>query len=125
MEGINFSQETRHRSGLVPPHEQPFNMDSSSYLSARANLIAEERALRRDFQYLHTASEDELKADQIIRSIKLEESVNIWNVDHPDVPNVFPGMEFLSGGYYRATIHRWLFLRFQSPKFADEAEKIG
>ncbi len=68
-----------------------------SYLAARAALISEERAIRRDFRQLEKAAEDELRADQIVRAIKLEEVKSIWAVDYPDTPNVFPGMAYLSG----------------------------
>jgi len=67
-----------------------------SYLAARAALISEERAIRRDFRQLEKATEDELRADQIVRAIKLEEVKSIWAVDYPDTPNVFPGMAYLS-----------------------------
>lgn len=67
------------------------------YLTSRTALISEERAIRRDFRELGRATEDELHADQIVRAIKLEEAKTIWAVDHPDTPNVFPGMAYLSG----------------------------
>lgn len=68
-----------------------------SYLAARTALISEERSIRRDFRELQFATEEELQADQIVRSIKLEEAKTVWAADHPDIPNVFPGMAYLSG----------------------------
>lgn len=70
-----------------------------SYLAARTALISEERAIRRDFRELGNATDDELQADQILRAIKLEEAKTVWAADHPDVPNVFPGMAYLSGEF--------------------------
>ncbi|KLO10537.1 adenosine deaminase-related growth [Schizopora paradoxa] len=70
--------------------------DLEVYLTARTALITEERSIRRDFKELAKATEDELHADQIVRAIKLEEAKSIWAVDHPDTPNVFPGMAYLS-----------------------------
>ncbi|KLO10535.1 adenosine deaminase-related growth [Schizopora paradoxa] len=67
-----------------------------SYLAARNALISEERSIRRDFRELHKATDAELHADQIVRAIKLEEAKTIWAIDHPDTPNVFPGMSYLS-----------------------------
>lgn len=73
-----------------------------SYLASRTALISEERAIRRDFRELEKATEDELHADQIVRAIKLEEARTIWAIDHPDTPNVFPGMSYLSGALLSA-----------------------
>ncbi|KIY43531.1 adenosine deaminase [Fistulina hepatica ATCC 64428] len=70
--------------------------DFTSYTAARASLIAEDRALRRD--YLHgPPSELETKADAIIRSIRRTEADTIWSADHPAISHPFPGMEFLTG----------------------------
>ena len=73
------------------------SIDVEDYLAARTTLIAEERSIRRDFKELDKVTEDELHADQIVRAIKLEEAKTIWAIDHPDTPNVFPGMAYLSG----------------------------
>lgn len=71
--------------------------DLQSYLSTRERLITEDRALRHDNGLLKSASEEELKAEQIIRSIRSEEAQSVWSKEHEGVPNTFPGMEFLSG----------------------------
>lgn len=67
-----------------------------SYLSARANLIAEERSLRCDAAHIQAASAEELQAEEIIRSVKIEEGKTIWSIEHDGVTNTFAGMEFLT-----------------------------
>ena len=71
--------------------------DQESYLATRKALIYEDRSLRRDLKLLQTATEDELKADELIRVIRAEEDKTIWSVEHEDVANTFAGMQFLSG----------------------------
>lgn len=73
------------------------NLDHRSYLAARSNLVAEDRALRRDTARVKMSTEIELKADEIVREIRKHEAESIWAVEHEGVPNTFPGMEFLSG----------------------------
>ncbi|KAL5511778.1 hypothetical protein ACEPAH_4996 [Sanghuangporus vaninii] len=70
--------------------------DHDAYLAARAKLIAEERSLRCDATHLQNASKEELQAEQIIRVLRTEEAESIWSVEHEDVTNTFPGMQFLS-----------------------------
>lgn len=72
-------------------------LDSKSYLDARRKLIAEDRSLRRDCALLQSASEDELRAEELIKNIKAAEDKSIWSVEHEGVTNTFAGMEFLSG----------------------------
>lgn len=65
------------------------------YAKARQALIAEDRRLRRDST--REPSEDELKADKVVREIRAAEAVLVWGAEHPDIPHPFPGMEFLTG----------------------------
>lgn len=67
------------------------------YCAERNALILEDRSLRRDLRLIETATEDELKADELIRSIRAEEDKTVWSVEHEDVANTFAGMQFLSG----------------------------
>lgn len=76
--------------------------ETDAFLSARENLIAEDRALRLDNALLKNATEEEVRAEQIIREIRAEEARNVWSMEHEDVPNTFPGMAFLSGEHERA-----------------------
>lgn len=69
----------------------------NAYWESRKKLIADERSLRRDTARIENATAEELKADEIIRAIRLEEEKCFWSVEHEDVPNTFPGMEFLTG----------------------------
>lgn len=70
---------------------------SDAYWESRKKLIADERSLRRDVARIKNATADELKADEIIRAIRLEEEKSFWSIEHEGVPNTFPGMEFLTG----------------------------
>ncbi|KAG1756381.1 Metallo-dependent hydrolase [Suillus paluster] len=67
----------------------------AEYLQRREKLIAEDRALRIDHvRANYTAAE--LKADEVVRSIRAREAVTVWGVDREDVPHPYPGMEFLN-----------------------------
>ncbi|KAG2359760.1 Metallo-dependent hydrolase [Suillus spraguei] len=67
----------------------------ADYLQRREKLIIEDRALRID--YVRTNyTPAELKADQVVRSIRAREAVTVWGIDHEDVPHPYPGMEFLN-----------------------------
>lgn len=78
-----------------------------AYFEARDALIAEDRAKRVDHGRYYSAAE--LSADQILRKIRAEEAVSVWGQGEEEIsvyrpnddtpgPNVFPGMEFLTGG---------------------------
>lgn len=67
------------------------------YHSKRAQLIADDRALRIDVINGERFSEKARQADAILRRIREEEAKSIWAVEHDEVPNPFPGMEFLTG----------------------------
>lgn len=67
------------------------------YLRDRANLIDEDRALRTDRDTTKRFSSAELRADRVVRAIRVEEAETVWGVEHEDVPHPFPGMEFLTG----------------------------
>lgn len=64
-----------------------------AYEAARAELIASDRALRRDNARIATASDAEKRADEKIRALRAREAQEIWN--DKSIPNVFPGMGFL------------------------------
>ncbi|KIJ69088.1 hypothetical protein HYDPIDRAFT_23945 [Hydnomerulius pinastri MD-312] len=66
------------------------------YQTKREELIKEDRALRADHAR-EQATELEIKADRIVRSIRADEAKSVWEADHDDVPHTFPGMEFLTG----------------------------
>lgn len=71
-----------------------------SYLSAREELIEEERSLRRDHQSIRIISEAERAADQRLRVLRTQEAESLWK-SHKD-PNgrlaeMYPGMGFLTG----------------------------
>jgi adenosine deaminase CECR1 len=68
----------------------------ADYLQRRDELIAEDRALRIDHVRANY-SVAELKADEVVRSIRAKEEVSVWAVDHENVPHPYPGMEFLHG----------------------------
>lgn len=84
-------------------------LDLESYLTSRNALISEDRSLRRDLSLLQTATEDELKADELIRAIRAEEDKTIWSVEHEDVANTFAGMEFLSGTNWPSSLSCVIF----------------
>ena len=67
------------------------------YHRERAQLIADDRALRIDMVNGERFSENARRADEIVRRIRKEEAKSIWAVDHDEVPHPFPGMEFLTG----------------------------
>ena len=72
------------------------------YLKQRQELIARDRALRRDNTLLANLSSDELKADEVLRGIRSAEAKSVWSqqldVEHMHGPQqMFPGMEFLTG----------------------------
>ena len=77
----------------------PLPTNVSDYAAAREALIESERSLRQDYALIKNATEDELLADKFIREIRSEEAETIWSVEHLGVPNVFPGMAFLSGEF--------------------------
>ena len=64
-----------------------------AYASARDELIASDRALRRDNARIATASDAEKRADEKIRALRAKEAREIWDAE--SIPNVFPGMGFL------------------------------
>lgn len=66
----------------------------TDYLQRRANLIKEDRALRKD--YVRTYNAAEQKADEVVRCIRAKEAVTVWGNKHGDVPHQYPGMEFLN-----------------------------
>ncbi|PVG02591.1 adenosine deaminase-related growth [Serendipita vermifera] len=66
------------------------------YYSQRAQLIAEDTALRADRAKLASLSEAESKAEAIIRKIRKEESETIWAPQNEQLEHPFPGMAFLT-----------------------------
>jgi adenosine deaminase CECR1 len=70
--------------------------DIDVYLTNRAQLIQEDRALRVDRVKLDSLTDAESKADSIIRGIRQEEAISVWAAEHPEIPHPFPGMEFLT-----------------------------
>ncbi|KAI0709749.1 Metallo-dependent hydrolase [Earliella scabrosa] len=78
------------------------------YLRQRQELIARDRALRRDNALAANFSSDELKADEVLKGIRSAEAESVWGqqlqVEHMQGPQqMFPGMEFLTA---RETIVR-------------------
>ncbi|KAG5643235.1 hypothetical protein DXG03_001319 [Asterophora parasitica] len=75
--------------------------DLEAYNAARAALINEDRALRRDRHATTTSDEEQLQleaqADLRVRAIRAEEAATIWTQEHENIPHPFPGMEFLTG----------------------------
>ncbi|KAG1891402.1 Metallo-dependent hydrolase [Suillus subluteus] len=67
----------------------------ADYLQKREKLIAEDRAFRIDHVRANY-SVTELKADEVVRSIRAKEDVSVWGVDHENIPHPYPGMEFLN-----------------------------
>ncbi|KZV69050.1 adenosine deaminase-like growth, partial [Peniophora sp. CONT] len=65
----------------------------AAYEAARAELIASDRALRRDNARIASASDGEKRADEKIRALRAQEAQGVW--DGENIPNVFPGMGFL------------------------------
>jgi len=82
---------------LLSPSSSPMPSPIlADYLQRREKLIAEDRALRIDrVRANYTATE--LKADEVVRSIRAREAVTVWGINHEHVPHPFPGMEFLNG----------------------------
>ena len=72
-------------------------MDIDTYQRSRSSLISEERSLRRDVEWISRATPNELRADAIIRGLRAKEASSVWGKEHPDLPNLYPGMEFLTG----------------------------
>lgn len=65
------------------------------YLQRREKLITEDRALRIDrVRANYTAVE--LKADEVVRSIRAKEAITVWGINHEHIPHPYPGMEFLN-----------------------------
>ena len=74
------------------------------YLRQRQELIARDRALRRDNAPAANFLSDELKADEVLKGIRSAEAKSVWGqqleVEHMQGPQqMFPGMEFLTGAY--------------------------
>ncbi|KAG6865941.1 hypothetical protein C0991_010442 [Blastosporella zonata] len=66
---------------------------TEAYKTSRAAFIDDDRSLRRD---RGARSQAEIRADQIVRSIRVTEASTIWTQEH-ESPHPFPGMEFLTG----------------------------
>ncbi|KAH9848878.1 Metallo-dependent hydrolase [Lenzites betulinus] len=72
-----------------------------AYLKKRDELIAQDRALRPDYASPRVLSTEEQKVDRILRNIRADEALSVWNgqlsVAHLYGPQqMFPGMEFLT-----------------------------
>ena len=72
------------------------------YLRQRQELVARDRALRRDNAPAANFSSDELKADEVLKDIRNAEAKSVWGqqleVEHMQgSQQMFPGMEFLTG----------------------------
>ena len=63
----------------------------NEYLERRADLIAEERAIRFDASTIRNATAKELKAVEIVDALRRREQESVWHSD----PNKEPGMPFL------------------------------
>lgn len=74
-------------------------MTFEAYINARTALIQKDRALRRDRSQDISLTEMDKKAEEIIRHVRAQEAKAIWDVEHDEIPHVFPGMEFLTGSF--------------------------
>ncbi|KAG8685812.1 hypothetical protein FRC11_010046 [Ceratobasidium sp. 423] len=63
----------------------------NEYLERRADLVAEERAIRFDAGAIRNATAKELKAVEIVDALRRPEQQSVWYAD----PNKEPGMPFL------------------------------
>ncbi|KAG9118782.1 hypothetical protein FRC07_006528 [Ceratobasidium sp. 392] len=63
------------------------------YFGERRDLVSAERALRFDSVALANATPPEIRASNIVRSIKAREAEEVWN--SADQKLMYPGMEFL------------------------------
>ncbi|VDC02169.1 unnamed protein product [Peniophora sp. CBMAI 1063] len=70
-----------------------FQASLDAYQVVRVELIASDRALRRDNARIATTSDAEKRADETIRASRAKEAQEIWNDE--SIPNVFPGMGFM------------------------------
>ena len=74
------------------------------YLEKRQRLIVEDRSQRVDQNTDYKLSSEERRADEILKRIRKEEGETIWGKEQlyaSEQP--FPGMEFLTGQFFRAT----------------------
>ncbi|KAJ7927540.1 hypothetical protein B0H13DRAFT_2229261 [Mycena leptocephala] len=76
--------------------------DFDRYKKERAALISHDRSLRAD--YAQVLSETEVKANRVVREIRVAEVASIWGAKHPDIAIHFQAssfarlcMEFLTG----------------------------
>ncbi|KAI0658813.1 Metallo-dependent hydrolase [Cubamyces menziesii] len=74
---------------------------SADYLTQRSQLIAQDRSLRADNAIAKDLSEDERKADEILRRIRTREAQSVWSAENSTKhrhgsQQLFPGMEFLT-----------------------------
>jgi adenosine deaminase CECR1 len=67
----------------------------SDYYARRAALVSEDRSLRRENLRASLVTEDEKRADAVVRSIRAREAETIWK--DKSIENIFPGMGFLTG----------------------------
>lgn len=86
--------------GAISPFTVTENMDD--YLTQRQQLIADDRALRIDHAAQRDISEEERRADNILRHIRSSEAESVWSATQPlkhlhGSQQLFPGMEFLTG----------------------------
>ncbi|KAI0311600.1 adenosine deaminase-like growth [Amylostereum chailletii] len=70
------------------------NVQLSEYMARRSALIQEDRSLRRENALLTTLTDAEKRADGIVRKIREDEANTVWKDEN--IPNVFPGMGFLT-----------------------------
>ncbi|KAI0053868.1 adenosine deaminase-like growth [Auriscalpium vulgare] len=66
------------------------------YLSRRTALVATDRAFRRDNERLASLTVKERAAEAVVRKIRAAEAISVWDGEHDDIHNTFPGMEFLT-----------------------------
>lgn len=84
---------------IYPP---TITADMDDYHAQRKQLIADDRALRIDHAAQREISEEERRADKILRHIRSSEAVSVWSATQPwkhlhGSQQLFPGMEFLTG----------------------------
>ncbi|KAF8635817.1 hypothetical protein AX15_000017 [Amanita polypyramis BW_CC] len=68
-----------------------------AYREKRTALINEDRSLRRDNVWKSQRSSAEIKADELVRNLRVYEASTIWKEESESIPHPFPGMEFLTG----------------------------
>lgn len=68
----------------------PLSSALVAHLQARDQLIAQEKSIRFDAEKLAHLSPAEKEAERIVRAIRAEEHISVWETNH-EKPDLFPG----------------------------------